>query len=250
MDAAGTLYIADNYHYRIAILAGLSAASPGSQLFAVFTPSLELQTPAGLAVDSSNRLYVADLNSLRVLVMGGLNSSSPGASLFSFQNGTGQFHPYGLALDSAGRMYVSDEEGGRVAVLAAVNSSSPGLVLADLHPVTVDAYSAAYGLALDTAGNIYVADQYNSRIQVSSGLQSARPQTLLASFDLSASGFSLFYPNGVAVDTNGSIYVSDQENDRIAVIAGIHSSAPGTGPAAVHRQQLQPPSLPPASPST
>ena len=65
-------------------------------------------------------------------------------------------------------------------------------------------FNYAYGLALDTKNNIYVCDYFNNRIQKfdSSG-------NFLSKFDVTSG-----YPNSIACDTNGNLYVSDASGSK------------------------------------
>jgi sugar lactone lactonase YvrE len=105
-------------------------------------------------------------------------------------------------------------------------------------PSRVEAYAVARarlgqlskpsGLSTDSSGDVYIADSGNDRIQKMSpsgrvlgawGKQDAnRIQKLSANGttdNIWGPGLSLKFPEGIAFDHNGSIYVSDTGNNRI-----------------------------------
>ncbi|WP_184338483.1 NHL domain-containing protein, partial [Prosthecobacter vanneervenii] len=104
------------------------------------------------------------------------------------------------------------------------------------------------GVAVDSAGNVYVADGDNSTIRkvtaagVVNTLAGSAGET--GSTDGTGSAARFFYPNGVAVDSEGSVYVSDGDSNTIRKVtaagvvstlagsAGVSGSADGTGSAA------------------
>ena len=105
---------------------------------------------------------------------------------------------------------------------------------------------------MDTNGNLYVGDTYNSTIRE---ITPAGVVTTLAgqagtsgSANGTGSAAQFDYPAGVAVDTNGNIYVADYGNNTIrkitpeaavttlAGLAGSAGSANGTGSAARFNQ--------------
>jgi sugar lactone lactonase YvrE len=80
-------------------------------------------------------------------------------------------------------------------------------------------------LAVDTNGNVYVADTGNNTIRK---VTSAKVVTTVAgvkdnagSADGMGSDARFFWPVGVAVDTNGNVYVSDAANDTIRKVTPV-----------------------------
>jgi sugar lactone lactonase YvrE len=172
-------------------------------------------------------------------------------------NGTGSealfYQPYSTATDSAGNVYVADTYnhtirkitlGGVVTTLAGLagNAGSTDGTGSDAR------FTYPFGVAADSTGNVYVADTYNFTIRK---ITSAGVVTTLAgspgvpgSADGTGSAAQFYYPQGVAVDSAGNVYVGDTQNQTIRTItpggvvttlagsAGVIGFANGTGSAA------------------
>ncbi len=92
------------------------------------------------------------------------------------------------------------------------------------------------GLALDLAGNLYIADMGNNRIRrvSTSGVITTVAGTGVSGFsgdDGPATSAQLAGPSGVAVDTDGNLYVADTANQRVRKITtdGLIHALAGTG---------------------
>ena len=216
--------------------------------------------PNGVAVDSAGNVYVADTNNytIRKITPSGVVSTlaglagSPGSA-----DGTGsaaRFNdPYGVAVDSAGNVYVADTGNNTIRKITPSGVVSTLAGLAGSIGSADGTGSAArffqpYGVAVDSAGNVYVADTNNNTIRkiTPSGVVStlAGLAGSFGSADGTGSAARFYYPEGVAVDSAGNVYVADTGNDTIrkitpsgvvstlAGLAGSIGSADGTGSAA------------------
>jgi DNA-binding beta-propeller fold protein YncE len=162
--------------------------------------------PAGVAVTpSGDRIYVAETGGdkvVRVLDAGGneLGVLQPPA-----ETGTEHVPVYVAVHPTTGDVYVSDRPTGAIYVY-----SRDGNFLREFRPAEAIEGWQPLGLAFDAAGNVYVTDV-------------AAPQRILE-FDPTdklvqtfGAGEDLNFPNGVAVDTEGLVYVTDSNNGRLLV---------------------------------
>ncbi|MCL2011704.1 MAG: NHL repeat-containing protein [Cystobacterineae bacterium] len=198
--------------------------------------------PEGLAMDAAGNLYVADNGNERIRKISpeGEVSTLAGTGASGLVSGPGnvaQFSsPKGLALDAAGNLYVADSNNHRIRKISpegAVSNFAGGGITGPLGGGFVNGQGAEArfyypeGLAIDAAGNLYVADTDNHRIRKIS------PQGVVSTFaggGLSGSiggGFAngqgtearFRYPQGLAIDAEGNLYVADSGNHRIRKIS-------------------------------
>jgi len=266
VDSAGTVYVADERNHTIRAItpegvvttlagtAGVSGSAEGTGSAARFNH------PWGVAVDGAGTVYVADesnhtiraITSARVVTTlagtAGANGSTDGAgSAARFSS------PEGVAVDGGGTVYVGDTgnntirritPGGVVTTLAGTPGGADGTGSAAR-------FAAPDGVAVDDAGTVYVADTSNSTIRK---ITTAGVVTTLAgavgqpgSTDGIGSAARFNNPQGVAVDSAGTVYVADTSNSTIRKVtsagavttlagtAGQTGSADGTGSAARFR---------------
>ena len=115
---------------------------------------------------------------------------------------TGLHNPVGVAVDSAGTVYVADSNNDRVLKLAARIKRPDGAAI-HRSPRTAR-------VAVDSAGTVYVADSDSGVLMLTAGstTQKVLPFTGRKSPSLSN-------PNGLAVDSAGSVYITDIGDPRV-----------------------------------
>ncbi len=133
----------------------------------------------------------------------------------------------GVATDAAGNVYIADSEHARVRkvdssgiITTVAGNGTVGLFSGDGGPATSASLSQLAGIALDTAGNLYIADSGNGRIRKvdTSGFITtvAGNGTFAFSGDGGpATNAALNFPQGLAVDPTGNLYIADSFNNRI-----------------------------------
>jgi uncharacterized protein (TIGR03437 family) len=218
--------------------------------------SAQLDGPSGVAVDSAGNLYIADTNNQCIRkVSNGVITTVAGNGMRGFSGDNGPAtsaqldHPYGLAVDSAGNLYVADTNNQRIrkvsnGVIATVTGTGTRGSGGDNGPATSAQLANPYGVAVDSAGSLYIADSSNNRIRKVSNRAIA---TVAGNGTPGFSGDNgpatsahLAYPQGVAVDSAGNLYIADTNNNRIrrvsngviATVAGGGASLGDNGPAA------------------
>jgi MBG domain (YGX type)/Chitobiase/beta-hexosaminidase C-terminal domain/FG-GAP-like repeat/Abnormal spindle-like microcephaly-assoc'd, ASPM-SPD-2-Hydin/NHL repeat len=233
-DSAGNLYIADTGNNRIRKVAagtGLvttiaGTGTPGYSGDGGPATAAQLSGPRGLALDSSGNLYISDQANMRVRkITASTGVISTVASVYS---------PSGLAMDNSGNIYVADPSYSQVHKIAAGSGTVTTVAgtwwgySGDGGPATSAQLAEPEAVGVDAAGNLYIADTYNGlirKVTASTGIITtvAGNTTLSGQWSYGnyngdgqpAIGADLSFPNGVAVDAAGNIYIADTYNERI-----------------------------------
>ncbi len=191
-------------------------------------------SPAGIAVDSAGNLYIADSNRIRKVSKGVITTvAGNGTYGFSGDNGPATsaqlFNPQGVAVDSAGNLYIADTFNDRIrkvsgGVITTVAGNGTSGVNGENIPATTAQLNWPYGVAVDSAGNLYIANTYNNRVcKVSGGMITTVAGNGSHGFggdNGPAAAAQLSYPDGVAVDAAGNLYITDTDNNRIRKVSG------------------------------
>jgi sugar lactone lactonase YvrE len=139
--------------------------------------------------------------------------------------------PEDVAVSSSGAIYVADRNNNRIAVFSSTGTlmaSFGGREHDDDHgkPSTSTLrLNKPSGVAVDESGQVYVADTNNDRVLKLSAagavlLELGRQNKKKDDDTKPGKGTGEFNkPSGVAVDSTGSIYVSDRENRRVQVFS-------------------------------
>ena len=207
VDAAGNVYVADRGGHTIRKIflqdidivvktivgAPLKFACPG-----VDGTNNDVRfcndAPSGLTIDSSGNLYTTDLNNstVRKITPVGSNWVVTTIAGYTFTDSFG--NPYGGYADGTG---------------------------------TNALFSNPFNLTVDNSGNLFVADtgfpgDYGEMIRKVTPVGTNWVVTTLAgtvgvtgSDDGVGSSALFYWPYGIAVDTNGNVYVADYGNDRV-----------------------------------
>jgi gliding motility-associated-like protein len=236
-DAAGNVYVADDVNNLIRKITpsgvvttlagknGVAGSVNGTGTAARF------KNPFGVAADAAGNVYVADYgnNLIREVTPAGVVTTLAGSGSNGATNGTGAAAsfstPDDLAVDPPGNVFVVDNGNNLIrkitpagVVTTFAGTVSPGLVNGI---GTAASFSNPTALTIDAQGNIYVADQKNSLIR------KITPAGLVTTFAGSTSGVvngigtaaKFQKPNGITIDQNGNLYLTDLSNYLIRKIS-------------------------------
>ncbi|MGC2165327.1 MAG: NHL repeat-containing protein [Gallionella sp.] len=236
-DATGNLYVAQygDHTIRKISLNGDVTTIAGAPAIAGYVDATgvdaRFDVSRGIATDAVGNAYVAD---------GGLNGRlrrvTPTGDVTTLLSTLSV--PGGVARDRSGNTYLADtyhhvirklEAGGTESILA--GSGNPGWIDAN---GTSASFDNPGGVAVDGSGNVYVADTNNHTIRMidPNGDVStiAGSPGALGNIDDTGAAARFRFPQGVACDAGGTLYVADRDNFAIRKIApgGIVTTFAGT----------------------
>lgn len=258
VDSAGNLYIADegnNSVRKVAPDGTIQAIAGSSNGYSGFSgdggpaSAALLYDPRGLAVDAAGNVFIADSGNGRIRKIGtnGIISTIAGGGLQDPGDGGNATNAYlvfpeGLAFDSGGSLYISQYDGrirkvtpdGMIATIA--GSKNAYSYSGDGGPAVKATLANPYGIALDSKGNVFIADWGNRRIR-----KIATDGTISTVAGNGACCYSgdngpavnaeLNTPFWVAVDGVGTLYFTDENNQRVREVTadGTISTLAGNG---------------------
>jgi sugar lactone lactonase YvrE len=168
--------------------------------------------PMGLAFDANGSLYVADVGGVGPEIQ---QFDRVGTLIRRFGKDDGVGFLNGLAVDANGRVYVADSNNGRL-----LTYDSSGTIVARVgRGVGEGELAIPRGVAIDDEGRVHVGDPTAQGIHVfdEPNLQTGR-MDYLGFFGGPGTGDGRFaFPNGVALDAQGRVYVADTFNGRIQI---------------------------------
>ena len=242
-DPHGNIYISHRSQNRIRKLSpnGTITTIAGNGI-AGFSgdggPALEssLNFPAGLVFDKEN-LYVADRNNHRIRKIDskGIISTVAGTGIPECCNDNGLaveahlYFPSDIDVDTEGNLYISDRSNNRI---RKVNSDGIITTIAglgkpgyggDFGPADKALLKYPFGISLDNKGNFYIADRGNNRVRKidQRGIITTIAGDGTHSFGGDygpANQSSLAFPTDVTVDSLGTVYIADRNNNRVRKI--------------------------------
>ena len=177
-----------------------------------FTPPSDAAgwQPLALWFDAAGNLYVTDVGQLphRVRVF-----DPAGNQIRVFGQDAEMSFPNSVAVDSAGYAYVTDSNNGRLLVFA-----QDGRVVAKVGRGSGKGnLGLPRGVTIDGQGRVYVVDTSGHSVFVyGTYVEGSERLDYLGSFGTQGVADGAFaYPNGIAVDGRGRLYVADSANNRV-----------------------------------
>jgi sugar lactone lactonase YvrE len=253
VDTTGNVYIATGHDRvwkvskgRISAFAGGGRSGLGDGSIAT---AARLNMPAGLATDEKGNVYIADSGNHRVRKVGvtGTIDTVAGTGLSGYRGDGGPATeallvagPIRIAIDRSDSLYIADfcrvrkvNRQGTITTVAGTGACGFG---GDGGPATA-AQINEQGLGTDAAGNLYIADTQNSRIR------RVTPDGIIrtvagngtagdAGDGGPATAAQLRWPDGVAADGKGNVYIADGSIRKVTpngVISTLIAGAAGYG---------------------
>lgn len=246
LDSKGNLYIADTRNDRIrrvdangiiTTFAGNFYSGDGGDNGPAIEAELDL--PFGIAVDKNDNLYIADTHNhkIRKVDVNGIITTVAGSGSLGYGGDGGPAvaayfnRPWDVTVDREGNLYIADFENSCIRkvdtsgiITTAAGNGTNGYSGDGGNAVDAQLYRPQ-SLAADSSGNIYLADTFNNRIRkidssghidtvAGNGLDNYGPDLGTAP----ATDTPVTFPVGVAVDSNGRIYIAENANSRIRIV--------------------------------
>ncbi|MCD6011340.1 MAG: hypothetical protein K0Q79_1202 [Flavipsychrobacter sp.] len=247
VDAIGNVYIADQRNHRIRKVDtfGIITTYAGDGFpgyFGNFGPATaaKLYYPTRLTMDASGNLFFADSGNQRIRKIDAAGIITPVAGngvKGSLGDGAAAataelHHPIDIEVDGAGNLYIADYSNNRIRKIDAggIISTYAGIGIpgfsGDGGPATAANIYEPSSLAIDGSGNLYFSDLANSRVRK---IDAAGIITTIAGNgspgyngdNMNATAAKLWFPEGIAIDSRGQLFVCDKGNNRIRLISGV-----------------------------
>ncbi len=252
----GSLFIADSGNTRIRRVGpdGIitTVAGNGSGFSGDGGPATQatLRDPGGVAVASDGSVFIADTDNNRIRRVGtdGIITTvaGTGPDRFSGDGGLATLAELDdvdrVAVSADGSFYIADSDNSRIrrvgpdGIITTVAGNGAFRFSGDGGLATLATLWNPQGVALGADGSLYIADTTNHRIR------RVRPDGIITTVaGIGTQGFSgdggpatqasLRFPTGVAEGPDGSLYIADEDNDRIRRVGpdGIITTVAGNG---------------------
>ena len=209
-----------------------------------------LSAPEGTAIGPDGTLYIGDLNNQRIRSVGanGIITTFAGTGAVGFAGDNGPasaaklYGPFTMAFDKSGNLFFVDFYNHRIRKISAggvITTVAGGGSGGDGGPATSASLGPGY-FALVGDGTIYFTDDYATGYENKPLVRKISPtgtlSTIAGTTARTSTGdggqaiaASFTRVNGIALDSNGSIYVTDSDKIRVIALNGIITTYAGTG---------------------
>ena len=213
-----------------------------------------LDSPFGVAADVAGNVVIADTFThriRRVMPEDGVITTVAGDGFTQFSGDNGFAHgaslsqPEGIARDSSGNLFIADTSNHRIrrvdgvtGIITTIAGNSESGFAGAGGAATLARLSSPQAVGVDGAGNLFVADTFNNRIRRVE-LASGTISTVAGNGQYNSSGdggpateAALAEPSGLALDSDGNLYIADTANNRIRrvdAVTGLIATLAGDG---------------------
>jgi trimeric autotransporter adhesin len=246
VDASGNVYIADNYCIRMVTKStGIitTVAGNGTRGYSGdggLATAAKLDWTESVTVDASGNVYIADTYNHRIRMVTkstGIITTVAGDGARGYNDDGGQATsaslniPSGVAVDTSGNVYIADTDNNRIRMV----TKSTGIITT-VAGVSISTYRgdggqaitcklyAPRGIAFDASGDLYIADSLSNSIR----MVTKRTGIITTVAGNGTKGYkadggqarssTTYFPNDVAVDASGNVYIADTYNRRIRML--------------------------------
>jgi len=259
-DSFGNTYISTSYNCVFRLDANRNLSRVAGNCRTGFSGdggnalNAQLNNPQGIALDADGNLYIADQGNQRIrqVTPAGIISTVAGNGTAGYSGDSGfaisaeLYNPQGVVVDASGNLYIADAGNFRIRMVQSV--ATPGATITtiagsssqgtggDGGPAAAATFTSPTNLARDSKGDLYITDTGASVVRMinSSGAISHIAGTGTPTYSGDghpAVSAALNYPQGLALDAAGNLYIADRGNYRVRVIAvgGIITTYAGDG---------------------
>ena len=260
LDNSGNLFIADRENNRIrkvspsgiiTTVAGNGMAGYSGDGSAANNASLN--RPVDVAVDAIGNLFIADKenNRIRKVSPSGIITTVAGNGMAGY-SGDGSAATSAMldavdavAVDASDNLFIADAENNRIrkvspnGIITTVAGNGAQGDFGDGGTATSASLNLPHAVRVDSAGNLLIVEKNHNRTRKvnSSGIITTVAGTGMVGYSGDggpATSASLYYPNSIAIDASGNLFVVDSFNNRIRKITNLQNPVLQSNTVSLH----------------